>query len=81
VSQLTAGTETDHGLDATIESSLTKQQREALVAALEQGYFEVPRGSTATDVAEELDISKSSFLGRLKRAQQTVFEQLLAGAK
>ena len=81
VSQLTAGTETDHGLDATIESSLTKQQREALVAALEQGYFEVPRGATATDVAEELDISKSSFLGRLKRAQQTVFEQLLAGAK
>jgi predicted DNA binding protein len=31
-------------------------------------------------VAEELDISKSSFLGRIKRAQQTVFEQLLAEA-
>jgi predicted DNA binding protein len=46
---------------------------------LERGYFDVPRGTTATEVAEALGISKSSFLGRLKRAQRTVFEQLLAG--
>ncbi|MFC7059437.1 helix-turn-helix domain-containing protein [Halovenus salina] len=79
ISQLTAESTTDHSLDATIESTLTKQQREALVAALEMGYFQVPRNTTASAVAEELGISKSSFLGRLKRAQQTVFEQLLAG--
>lgn len=80
VAELTPDANVDQGLDATIESSLTKQQREALIAALEQGYFNVPRGATATDVADELGISKSSFLGRMKRAQQTVFEQLLAGA-
>ncbi len=80
VAKLTSGAETNQGLDATIESSLTKQQREALIAALEQGYFDVPRGATATEVADELGISKSSFLGRMKRAQRTVFEQLLAGA-
>lgn len=80
VAQLTADTDVDQGLDATIESSLTKQQREALLAALELGYFDVPRGATATEVADELGISKSSFLGRMKRAQRTVFEQLLAGA-
>jgi predicted DNA binding protein len=79
VAQVTTGANHDRGLDATIESSLTKQQREALVAALEHGYFEVPRGATATEVADDLGISKSSFLGRLKRAQQTVFKQLLAG--
>ncbi|WP_302082585.1 helix-turn-helix domain-containing protein [Salinibaculum rarum] len=80
VAEITAGRAADQELDTTIESSLTKQQREALVAALDQGYFDVPRGATATDVADQLGISKSSFLGRIKRAQQTVFEQLLAGA-
>ena len=80
VAEVTADATSETELDTTIESSLTKQQREALVAALDQGYFDVPRGATATDVAAQLDISKSSFLGRLKRAQRTVFEQLLAGA-
>ncbi|MEF8784970.1 MAG: helix-turn-helix domain-containing protein [Haloarculaceae archaeon] len=80
VAEITAGNSAEKELDTTIESSLTKQQREALVAALDQGYFNIPRGATATDVADELGISKSSFLGRIKRAQQTVFEQLLAGA-
>jgi predicted DNA binding protein len=79
VTEVTAEDPAEAGLDTTIESSLTKQQREALVAALERGYFDVPRGTTATEVAETLGISKSSFLGRLKRAQRTVFEQLLAG--
>ena len=80
VAEITAGNTAQNELDTTIESSLTKQQREALVEALDQGYFNVPRGATATDVADELGISKSSFLGRIKRAQRTVFEQLLAGA-
>lgn len=80
VAEVTAADPTETELDTTIESSLTKQQREALVAALNHGYFDVPRGATATEVAETLDISKSSFLGRLKRGQRTVFEQLLAGA-
>lgn len=77
VAEITPETDGDNGLDASIERQLTKQQREALLAALEEGYFEVPRRATATDVADELDISKSSFLGRIKRAQQTVFTQLL----
>lgn len=80
VAEVTGGELAGNELDTTIESSLTKQQREALVAALENGYFSVPRDTTATEVADQLDISKSSFLGRLKRAQRTVFEQLLAGA-
>jgi len=37
-------------------------------------------GATATDVTEELDISRSLFLERIKRIQQTIFEQLPAEA-
>lgn len=70
----------DHGFDTSAERGLTKEQRDALAAALQAGYFEVPRGATASDVADELGISKSAFLGRIKRAQRTVFEQLLPEA-
>lgn len=60
------------------DARLTKRQREALLAATEMGYFEIPRRTNATEVAEELDISKSAFLDRLKRAQASLFEGLFS---
>lgn len=80
VAEVNSDGDAEQELDTTIESSLTKQQWKALVAAVENGCFDIPREATTTDVAEELDISKSSFLGCIKRTQQTVFEQLLAEA-
>jgi predicted DNA binding protein len=47
--------------------SFTPAQEEALRAALDAGYFTVPREATASDVAATLDISKSAFLERLRR--------------
>lgn len=46
---------------------VTAAQREALVVALERGYFEVPRGCTLAEVAEELDISTRAASERLRR--------------
>ncbi|WP_255191434.1 helix-turn-helix domain-containing protein [Natronobeatus ordinarius] len=60
------------------DARLTKRQREALIAATEMGYFEVPRRTNATEVAKELGISKSAFLDRLKRAQASLFEALFS---
>lgn len=57
---------------------LTPAQEAALRAAVEMGYFDLPRSITARDVADELGISKSAFLERLRRAQQSVFGALLA---
>ena len=61
--------------DDPVESrwNLTPAQTESLRWALEMGYFRVPRGATATEVAEALDISKTAFLERLRRAQASVF--------
>jgi predicted DNA binding protein len=56
--------------------NLTPAQTEAVQAALEAGYFSVPRGATASEVAEVIGISKSAFLERLRRAQGSLFEQL-----
>lgn len=56
---------------------LTPAQEEAVRAAYEMGYFSVPRTTTAEEVADELGVSKSAFLERLRRAQSGLLEQVL----
>jgi predicted DNA binding protein len=58
---------------------LTPRQETTLRTALEMGYFTVPRGATAIEVAETLEISKSAFIERLHRAQHALFSQLFHG--
>ncbi|MFC7071845.1 helix-turn-helix domain-containing protein [Halovenus rubra] len=55
---------------------ITPKQEACIRAALEVGYFSIPREATASEVADRLGISKSAFLERLHRAQRTLFEQL-----
>jgi predicted DNA binding protein len=52
---------------------LTPAQEESLEVAFEMGYFDLPRKITADDVADELGISKSAFLERLRRGQRSLF--------
>jgi predicted DNA binding protein len=49
---------------------LTEAQREALVSAYEQGYFDSPREATLADVAEELGITQQSLSSRLRRGHR-----------
>ena len=56
---------------------LTPAQEEALRAALEAGYFEIPRETTASEVASRIGISKSAFLERLRRGQSSLVGQAL----
>ena len=55
---------------------LTPAQAEALRTALAMGYFSVPKGATAVEVADAIGISKSAFLERLRRGQAGLFEQV-----
>lgn len=59
---------------------LTVAQEAALLAALEAGYFEIPKEATAAEVAAELSISKSAFLERLRRGQRALVDQALHSA-
>ena len=63
------------GDDDPVETrwDLTPAQAESLRAALASGYFRVPREATAAEVADVLDVSKTAFLERLRRAQGAVF--------
>lgn len=56
---------------------LTDKQTAALRAAERAGYFDVPRGATATEVATELGIGKTAFLERLRRGQRSLVGQML----
>ncbi|MFC6723308.1 helix-turn-helix domain-containing protein [Halobium palmae] len=49
------------------DAGLTDSQREALLVALESGYFEEPRNATLSEVAAELDISQPAADGLLRR--------------
>jgi predicted DNA binding protein len=49
------------------EPDLTEKQREALLVALEMGYFEEPRSAPLDDVAAELGISQPAAGGLLRR--------------
>lgn len=79
----------DHGLTFDIRSingmeknrsgrfGLTEQQYEAITAALERGYYEIPRDATAEDLAGEIGISRQAFAERLRRGHKTLAEDAL----
>ena len=56
--------------------NVTPAQEEALRAAYAMGYFSVPKAVSAEAVAQELGISKSAFLERLRRGQASLFGQM-----
>lgn len=56
---------------------LTEKQREALVTAWENGYFDTPRQISLEDVATDLDISQQALSNRLRRAHQTLVANTL----
>jgi predicted DNA binding protein len=80
----------DHGVDvrlrrvtegagpADAEATLTAAQREALLTALDAGYFEEPREVTLREVAAELDISQPAAGGLLRRGIERLLLATLA---
>jgi predicted DNA binding protein len=56
---------------------LTDEQHDALVAGIECGYFDVPRGATMDDVAAELGVSRQAVSERLRRGHHRLIESAL----
>ena len=61
----------------TLAGVLTERQLEAASAALEVGYYDVPRSGSLAAVAETLGIAESSASLLLRRAERSVFSTLL----
>ncbi|MFA9417579.1 helix-turn-helix domain-containing protein [Natrinema sp. HArc-T2] len=56
---------------------LTDAQYESLVAALEAGYYEIPREMDMDELSDELDISHQALSERLRRAHRTLAKELV----
>ncbi len=59
--------------NSLVTDNLTEKQRAALKTAYYNGYFEQPRQSSATEVAEVLGVSHPTFLHHLRVAQRKQF--------
>jgi AraC-like DNA-binding protein len=55
---------------------LTDKQRDALLRAVDRGYYETPQAVSLDELAEEFGVSKSALSQRLTRAEGTVMAQL-----
>ena len=56
---------------------LTEEQFEALEAAHETGYFDIPRDTDQNELADKLDISHQALSERLRRATDALIEDTL----
>lgn len=71
------GEDEDNDLVLVDRGRLTARQREVLETAHRMGYFERPKGANAGDVADALDISRSTFAEHLSAAQTKLFDAIL----
>ncbi|SNR32700.1 helix-turn-helix domain-containing protein [Halorubrum vacuolatum] len=59
----------------TVEvDNITEKQRQALRVAVEEGYYQRPRGADLADIAERLGISRSAASQRLTGLEATLVE-------
>ncbi|MFB6129527.1 MAG: helix-turn-helix domain-containing protein [Salinigranum sp.] len=75
VHRLTQDNQRGHGL-----FGLTERQYACLIHALEAGYYEVPRESSARDLAADLDVSHQAVSERLRRGHKNLISNALVTA-
>jgi predicted DNA binding protein len=63
---------------ATIASGLTDRQLEAIEAAVEVGYYSVPREASLGAVADELGCAESTASNHLRKAEAHVMRRLVS---
>ncbi len=59
------------------EFGVTARQREVLLHALEEGYFDVPRQTTLEELADDLDVSDQALSAILRRGQANLLRHTL----
>lgn len=59
---------------------LSDRQREAFLLARKRGYYQWPREVSATDLAAELDVSRTTFLEHLRKAEMKLLDIPTDGA-
>lgn len=58
--------------------SLSARQQEILLAAWEEGYYEIPRQVTTEELAERFDLNRRTVEDHIRRAEQKLIDELAA---
>lgn len=58
-------------------TELTPAQRETLITAEQEGYYEEPSKTSMHEIAETLDVSQAAVSGRLRRGTSTLIQNTL----
>ena len=59
---------------STLFGNLTTKQRRALITALDNGYYHMPRRATAGEIAEKLRVPRTSYVDHLRKAENKVLK-------
>jgi len=59
--------------------NLSRRQREILLAAKREGYYDYPRRVRTEDLARKMGIRKSTLIEHLRRAENRLLQEVLAG--
>jgi len=62
-----------------ILSVLTDKQREIVIAAKKYGYYEFPKKINSKELSEKVNISKPTLIQHLRKAEDRLMENILAG--
>lgn len=54
--------------------TITPRRRRVLNRALEAGYFDIPRGTTLQEIADDLGIAKTTASQHLRKAERSIME-------
>ena len=58
----------------TLFGNLTGKQRRALIMALDNGYYQMPRRATAGRIAAKLGVPRTSYVDHLRKAENKVIQ-------
>ena len=56
---------------------LTEKQREAILTAVDEGYYDTPRTCSLTELADHLDIAKSTASETIHRAEGVIVKEFI----
>lgn len=71
---------THWGEPATTDAELPYEQRAALEAAVDAGYYRTPRDTTLSELAEETGVPRSTLQYRLQRAEAWLAKEFTDGS-
>jgi len=66
----------ESGGSPPVFENLTEKQREAIREATAAGFYARPQQATAEEVAQRMDLSRSTFLYHLRGAEQKIFQEV-----